>query len=50
MVDMQLQHATKASLPSSRFPGEEGWYFDLGEKSGTTEDFFTIANLIESGR
>jgi len=50
MVDMQLQHATKASLPSARFPGEEGWYFDLGEKSGTTEDFFTIANLIESGR
>jgi len=50
MVDMQLQHATKASLPSARFPGEEGWYFDLGEKSGTTEDFFTIANLIEAGR
>jgi hypothetical protein len=50
MVDMQLQHATRASLPSTRFPGEEGWYFDLGEKSGTTEDFFTIANLIESGR
>ena len=50
MVDMQLQHATKASLPSARFPGEEGWYFDLGEKSGTTEDFFTIAHLIEAGR
>jgi Protein of unknown function (DUF1329) len=50
MVDMQLQHATKASLPSSRFPGEEGWYFNLGDKSGTTEDFFTIAALIEAGR
>ena len=50
MVDMQLQHATKASLPSPRFPGEEGWFFDLGERSGTTEDFFTIASLIESGR
>ena len=50
MVDTQLQHATKASLPSSRFPGEEGWYFNLGEKSGTSEDYFTIANLIESGR
>ena len=50
MVDMQLQHATKAALPSHKFPGEEGWYFDLGEKSGTTEDYFTIANLIESGR
>jgi hypothetical protein len=50
MVDMQLQHATKASLPSHRYPGEEGWFFNLGEKSGTTEDFFTIAHLIESGR
>jgi len=50
MVDMQLQHATKAALPSPKFSGEEGWYFNLGEKSGTTEDFFTIAHLIESGR
>ncbi len=50
MVDMQLQHATKAALPSHRFAGEEGWYFNLGEKSGTTEDFFTISHLIASGR
>jgi hypothetical protein len=50
MVDTQLQHATKASLPSARYPGEEGWYFNLGDKSGTSEDFFTIAHLIESGR
>ncbi len=50
MVDMQLSHATKAALPSHRYPGEEGWYFNLGEKSGTTEDFFTIAHLISSGR
>ena len=50
MVDMQLQHATRAALPSHRFPGEEGWYFDLGNKSGTTEDFFTVAHLIASGR
>ena len=50
MVDMQLQHATKAALPSHRFPGEEGWYFNLADKSGTTEDFFTIAHLIASGR
>jgi len=49
MVDMQLQHATKASLPSHRFPGEPGWYLSQGEKSGTTEDQFTIAQLIQSG-
>jgi hypothetical protein len=50
MVDTQLQHATRASLPSLKFPGEEGFYFNRGAELGTTEDFFTITHLIESGR
>ncbi len=50
MIDVQGAHATKAALPSPRFPGEEGTYFNQGEKSGTTEQFFTIAALIESAR
>jgi len=50
MVDMQLEHATKASLPSHRFPGEPGWYWHQGDKEGTTEAQFTIAELISSGR
>jgi hypothetical protein len=49
MVDMQLHHATKAALPSHRFPGEPGWYWHQGAKEGTTEDQFTIAELIGSG-
>jgi hypothetical protein len=49
MVDIQLEHATRASLPSSRFPGEPGFYFHQGAKEGTTEDQFTIAELIGSG-
>ena len=49
MIDMQLEHATRASLPSSRFPGEAGWYWHQGAKEGTTEDQFTIAELIGSG-
>ena len=49
MVDIQLEHATKASLPSHRFPGEAGWYWHQGAKEGTTEDQFTIAELIGSG-
>jgi hypothetical protein len=49
MVDMQLQHATRASLPSSRFPGEPGWYWSQGDKEGSTEAQFTIAELIGSG-
>jgi hypothetical protein len=46
MVDMQLEHATKASLPSHRFPGEQGWYFNQGEKAGVTDDWFTVAALV----
>jgi hypothetical protein len=49
MVDIQMQHVTRASLPSRAFPGEEGWYYNLSEQSGTTEDKFTIAELIKSG-
>jgi hypothetical protein len=49
MVDMQLNHATKAALPSAKYPGEAGWYYNQGSKSGITEDFFTVAALIESG-
>ena len=48
MVDMQLSHATRAALPSSKYPGEAGWYFNQGEKTGLTEEFFTIAHLIEA--
>jgi hypothetical protein len=50
MVDLQLEHATKASLPSPRFPGEQGWYFHQGEKAGTTDDWFTVAALVAAGR
>jgi Protein of unknown function (DUF1329) len=50
MVDMQLEHATKASLPSQRFPGEQGWYFNQGEKAGLTDDWFTVAALVNAGR
>jgi hypothetical protein len=49
MVDMQLEHATRAALPSPRFPGEQGWYFNQGEKSGVTEDWFTVAALVGAG-
>jgi hypothetical protein len=50
MVDIQLGHATRASLPSHRYPGEEGWYFNMAEEAGVTPDWFSIANLIASGR
>ena len=49
MVDIQLEHATKASLPSHRFPGEQGWYFNQGEAAGVTDDWFTVAALVSAG-
>jgi hypothetical protein len=49
MVDVQLEHATKASLPSHRYPGEQGWYFNQGEKAGVTDDWFTVAALVNAG-
>ena len=49
MVDMQLEHATKASLPSPRFAGEQGWYFNQGEKAGVTDDWFTVSSLVSAG-
>jgi hypothetical protein len=49
MVDMQLEHATKAALPSHRFPGEQGWYYHQGEKAGITDDWFTVAALVSAG-
>jgi hypothetical protein len=50
MVDMQLEHATRAALPSHRFQGEQGWYFNQGEQSGVMEEWFTVAALVAAGR
>ncbi len=50
MVDMQLEHATRAALPSHEFPEEEGWYWNMGPKVGMHPDFFTVAELIRTGR
>ncbi|MFT4571054.1 MAG: hypothetical protein ACI8TX_002074 [Hyphomicrobiaceae bacterium] len=50
MVDMQLEHATFCALPSSRFPGEQGWYINLGDEEGTTSDFFELSAIISAGR
>jgi hypothetical protein len=41
---------SKVSLPSVRFPGEQGWYFHQGEKAGSTDDWFTVAALVAAGR
>lgn len=50
MVDIQLEHGTYCSLPSARFPGEQGWYVNLGDREGTTEEFFDLSAIIAAGR
>ncbi len=50
MVDMQLEHVTYCALPSNRFPGEQGWYANLGDREGTTEDYFALSAIISAGR
>jgi hypothetical protein len=47
MVDIQLEHGTRASLPGMGFPNEPGWFIDQGVSD---EDWFTVAALIEAGR
>jgi len=49
MMDVQLEHATKAALPSHRYAGEQGWYYHQGEAAGVTDDWFTVAALVEAG-
>ena len=29
--------------------GEQGWYFNQGEKAGTADDWFTVAALVNAG-
>lgn len=49
MVDIQLNHATRAALPSPSYPMEQGFYFNQGDRAGNSEDFFTVTHLITSG-
>ena len=50
MVDIQLEHATHCSLPSDKFPDEQGWYFNLGDQEGTSAGYFSLSNIIAAAR
>jgi hypothetical protein len=47
--DMQLSHSTRMALPSTKATDLNCHYFNQGEKSGTSEEKFTVAHLIETG-
>lgn len=50
MFDMQLDHATRCTIPSRAVPGEEGWYVNFGPPEGTTEDTIGLSAIITGGR
>jgi hypothetical protein len=50
MVDIQLEHGTRAAIPGMGFPDEPGWFINRGEEMGVGEDWFTVAALIAAGR
>jgi len=52
VIDMQLMHGTRASIPGMAFPNEAGWYIDIGfdKPQSAAEDWFTVAGLIAGGR
>jgi hypothetical protein len=50
VVDVQLGHATSTGLPRTTTDRNAGVYYNVGESMGVTEDFFTVAHLISSGK
>lgn len=50
LFDMQLNHATRCQFPGDGFPEEDGWYMNVGDQEGTTEQTFDVASFIGQGR
>jgi len=52
VVDIQLQHSTRVSIPGLAFQHEPGWYLDLGFDAPTAaeESWFSVQALISGGR
>lgn len=52
MIDLQLEHGSRFSIPGMAFPDAPGWYVDRGPDSefAVSEDWFSVANLISSGK
>jgi hypothetical protein len=50
MFDLQLDHATRCTIPSREYPGEEAWYVNFGPEIGTNEDNVGLSAIISSGR
>ena len=51
VLDLQLEHGTRAAIPGFGFPDEAGWYIDIGwdDYNSVDGDWFTIAGLLAEG-
>ena len=52
VIDMQLMHGTRASIPGMAFPEEAGWFIDQGfdNEYSASEDWYSISGVIAGGR
>ncbi|MFT4571968.1 MAG: hypothetical protein ACI91F_002865 [Candidatus Binatia bacterium] len=50
MFDMQVDHATRCSLPAQDPVGSAGWFFDYGDQEGTVDSVFDVSTFISEGR
>jgi hypothetical protein len=52
VIDMQLEHGTRAAIPGFAFPDEAGWYIDIGwdGPESVDEAWYTIAGLLAEGK
>jgi hypothetical protein len=52
VIDMQLMHGTRASIPGMAFPDEAGWYVDVGfdVDQAADESWYSVSGLVSAGR
>jgi hypothetical protein len=50
IYDTQLSHCTKSAMPSQKSAGRKSIFINKGQAAGVTEEFFTVAHLIATGR
>jgi hypothetical protein len=52
VIDMQLMHGTRASIPGMAFPDEAGWYVDVGFDAAQAagEHWYSVSGLVAAGR
>lgn len=52
MMDTQLMHSTRFSIPGAAFRDEPGWYVNIGPEAPQSvgDEWFTVVSLIARGR